>query len=179
MEIVLPRSPLCVFDGQAYAPVRFPALFWEDAGALTFGSEGSRVDLVISIIQTFASPVWTLTYDLQTDDHEREGVYQKENLTEAQAVEFLERFRRLFEEDGRQCVGLQAPSGFSVILEDHGMMVVPAQSAAYHGDIKALLQARGYVPGELALPFPHLHSSHPDLTPEVAAVLAWTQWTQI
>jgi len=179
MEIRLPRSPLCVFDGQAYAPVHFPELYWEDAGALTFGSLGSRVDLVIAILQALTSREWVLTYDLQTDDHGREGVYQSAPLSESQVIEFLQRFRRLFEEDGRQCLGIQASHGFTLILEDHGMMLVPAQSAAHHGEVKEFLIARGYEPGELSLPFPHLHSSHPDLTPEVAAVFEWTAWTLV
>jgi hypothetical protein len=156
------------------------AAVWErqEPARLVIAASRGGVDLMLDLARVLEGP-FRILYVLVVPRGERAaGRYETPELDRADVERLLVRFRAFLETDGRHHLWLASPDEEALLVFDrHDILYAYGPIEAY----EARLAYRGFHPGALEIPVPHLHAYHVENDADardLAEAAAWT-WSPL
>jgi hypothetical protein len=140
---------------------------------LEIGVSKRQVTLVQLLSAELEPPYGILYVLIVPRDRQNEGRYELvSSLEPDELTAFFERYRVVFEQDGRHAVWVQSASG-QLVFTPHDIIYAYGPIEAF----RAVLQRRDFVEKPVHIPAPHGHHYHPQFDPVVRDLLSRYSWT--
>lgn len=157
-------------DG-AWRPHVYPDVFgWEEPYLVAAPAE-HPLRTACSLLDAMTPPFRVELEVLESrgvDVEEGANVLVGTEWSREDVVNYLTQHEHLLESDARLAVLIHGSSGERVVYDEHNRLLLTGSTTAF----EAVLLSLGFVPGEVAVPMPHVHQYRDDLTPSLSAILA-------
>ncbi len=164
------RYRLAVLAEGVWKPVRYGDVFGMEERWLAAAPDAQPIELMIALLDAVAPP-----YRLELEVLEPEGLdaeegqvfpigeFERETLTS-----WLREHAPLLESDARLAVIVHGSHHERIVYDEHNRLLLNGPIESY----EQLLMARGIMPGDPSVPFPHIHQYRADLTDQIGALFA-------
>ena len=166
-------------DGNESREYRFPNLWCREktnnGSRLVFGPRASSLDLILEVCDVLDGPFLLLYVLIVPRRGLREsGRYQNGcEFTHTEFANFIESYRKYFEQDGRHNLWIRCDkTGSHLIFDRHGRIY-------FYGNeeiVLPLLYEKGFVEKDIQISFGHSHHYHQEFDDDEERLMAAFDW---
>jgi hypothetical protein len=144
----------------------------DGATRLEVGSSNRQIELLRELSDILEAPFRILYVLIVPQSSQADGRYESPDEFDWDTLsQFLERYRVVFEQDGRHSLWVTARNG-QLIFTRHDIVYAYGPIDEY----ATLLRERGFIESAFTMPAPHVHYYHSQFDPIVRDILLSRPW---